>query len=229
MCARQRPLRPGLDETTGIMNPKRKIHFKYLRRGLPGREVEVDLRIRSARSEHMADTDFKKLLESIDCLMNTIETDSNDVRDSEEQKMVSVAEQVRSGELQLDQHQVEMAKLIEASQSNLALEMSRAHEALPSLPDWKIHFLNVLLTKGTHAEVTRILAMNIFAPEQILPSDVQDPSKIIESLRESLRNEDSVDACDTLVDRLELYRASQRSSIVMLERFLESLVELSKD
>ncbi|KAJ3899131.1 hypothetical protein F5879DRAFT_926478 [Lentinula edodes] len=217
MCAKQRPLRPGLDETTGIMNPKRKIHFKYLRRGLPGREVEVDLRIRSARSEHMADTDFKKLLESIDCLMNTIETDSNDVRDSEEQKMVSVAEQV------------EMAELIEASQSNLALEMSRAHEALPSLPDWKIHFLNVLLTKGTHAEVTRILAMNIFAPEQILPSDVQDPSKIIESLRESLRNEDSVDACDTLVDRLELYRASQRSSIVMLERFLESLVELSKD
>lgn len=57
----------------------------------------------------MADTDFKKLLESIDCLMNTIETDSNDVRDSEEQKMVSVAEQVRSGELQLDQQQVRSA------------------------------------------------------------------------------------------------------------------------
>ncbi|KAJ3897763.1 hypothetical protein F5879DRAFT_927585 [Lentinula edodes] len=167
--------------------------------------------------------------ESIENLTKTIETDSNDVRDSEEQKMVSVVEQVQGGELQLDKHQVQMAGLIEASQTNLAQEMARAMEALPSLPDWKIHFLNVLLSKGTHAEVTRMLAMNIFAPEQILPCDVQDPSKIIESLRESLRNEESVDPADTLVDRLELYRASQRSSIVMLERFLQSVVELLKD
>ncbi|KAJ4495502.1 hypothetical protein C8R41DRAFT_866310 [Lentinula lateritia] len=177
----------------------------------------------------MADNDFRKLLESIENLTETIETDSNDVRDSEEQKMVSVVEQVQGGELQLDKHQVQMAGLIEASQTNLAQEMARAMEALPSLPDWKIHFLNILLSKGTHAEVTRMLAMNIFAPEQILPCDVQDPSKIIESLRESLRNEESVDPADTLVDRLELYRASQRSSIVMLERFLQSVVELLKD